>query len=47
MQIEEFILLYLTKNANEENDILIYELSKEYLKFLHFHDTSTRGGQNE
>lgn len=47
MQIEEFILLYLTKNIVKENDILIYELSKEYLKFLHFHDTSTRSGQNE
>lgn len=47
MQIEEFILLYLTKNMSGENDILIYELSKEYLKFLNFHDTSTRGGQNE
>lgn len=47
MQIEEFILLYLTKNINGENDILIYELSKEYLKFLYFHDTSTRGRQNE
>ena len=47
MQIEEFILLYLIKNTNKENVILIYELSKEYLKFLDFHDTSTRGGQNE
>lgn len=47
MQIDEFILLYLTKYMSEENDILIYKLSKEYLKFLHFHDTSTRGGQNE
>ena len=47
MQIEEFILLYLTKYMSEENGILIYELSKEYLKFLHFHDTSTRGRQNE
>lgn len=47
MQIEEFILLYLTKNTNEENVILIYKFSKEYLKFLHFHDTSTRSGQNE
>ncbi|QJA09386.1 hypothetical protein HF520_10635 [Romboutsia sp. CE17] len=47
MQIERFILLYLTKNTNKENDILIYELSKEYLKFLHFHDTSTKGGQNQ
>lgn len=47
MQIEEFILLYLTKNTNKESVIPIYKLSKEYLKFLHFHDTSTRGGQNE
>ena len=47
MQIEEFILLYLIKNTNRENVILIYKLSKEYLKFLHFHDTSTRSGQNE
>lgn len=29
---------------NKENDILIYKLSKEYLKFLHFHDTSTKDG---
>lgn len=45
MQISRSILAYLSKN--KENDIAIYKLCKEYLKFLHFCDTSTTRGQNE
>ena len=39
MQVSRFVLAYLSKN--KEKDIAIYKLCKEYLKFLHFYDTST------